>query len=78
MEGSAGTTMLLPLPPGFAGIEPGAEAEFAYAEDVARPPALRLVTSTLSLETVINAKQNLDLSTDILMDGSATLEVEYL
>ena len=36
------------------------------------------VTSTLSLETVINAKQNLDLSTDILMDGSATLEVEYL
>ncbi|MCT9825150.1 DUF1120 domain-containing protein [Pseudomonas veronii] len=48
------------------------------AGSTAGPMAIQNLTSTLSLETVINAKQNLDLSTDILMDGSATLEVEYL
>lgn len=42
------------------------------------PAAIQTLTSTLTLEVVINAKQNLDLSTDIPLDGSATLEVVYL
>ncbi|PMX11324.1 MULTISPECIES: DUF1120 domain-containing protein [Pseudomonas] len=42
------------------------------------PAAIQTLTSTLTLEAVINAKQNLDLSTDIPLDGSATLEVVYL
>lgn len=44
----------------------------------AGPSAIQNLSSTLKLEAVINAKQNLDLSTDTSMDGSATLEVVYL
>ncbi|NVZ68984.1 DUF1120 domain-containing protein [Pseudomonas costantinii] len=44
----------------------------------AGPSAVQNLSSTLKLEAVINAKQNLDLSTDTPMDGSATLEVVYL
>ena len=44
----------------------------------AGPSAIQNLTSTLTLEAVINAKQNLDLSVETLMDGSATLEVVYL
>ena len=44
----------------------------------AGPSAIQTLSSTLKLEAVINAKQNLDLSTDTPMDGSATLEVVYL
>ncbi|BDB17849.1 hypothetical protein cym2001_12140 [Pseudomonas sp. CYM-20-01] len=44
----------------------------------AGPSAIQTLTSTLKLEAVINAKQNLDLSTETPMDGSATLEVVYL
>ncbi|KMT55010.1 DUF1120 domain-containing protein [Pseudomonas fildesensis] len=44
----------------------------------AGPSAIQTLTSTLTLEAVINARQELDLSTDIRMDGSGTLEVVYL
>ncbi|CRM58314.1 DUF1120 domain-containing protein [Pseudomonas sp. 52 E 6] len=44
----------------------------------AGPSAIQTLTSTLTLEATLNAKQNLDLSTDVLMDGSASLEVVYL
>ena len=44
----------------------------------AGPSAIRNLTSTLTLEAVINARQNLDLSVETPMDGSATLEVVYL
>lgn len=45
---------------------------------VAGPSAIQNLTSRFKLEAVVNAKQNLDLSTEVLMDGSATLEVVYL
>lgn len=48
------------------------------AGSTAGPSAIQNLTSTLTLETVINAKQNLDLSVDTPIDGSATLEVLYL
>ncbi len=48
------------------------------AGSTAGPSAIQNLTSTLTLEAVINAKQNLDLSVETLMDGSATLEVVYL
>jgi hypothetical protein len=44
----------------------------------AGPSAIQNLTSTLTLEAVINAKQNLDLSVETPIDGSATLEVVYL
>ncbi|QJI30870.1 DUF1120 domain-containing protein [Pseudomonas sp. ADAK18] len=42
------------------------------------PSAIQELISTVKVEAVINAKQNLDLSTDTLLDGSATMEVVYL
>lgn len=48
------------------------------AGSTAGPSAIQNLTSTLTLEAVINAKQNLDLSVETPMDGSATLEVVYL
>ena len=62
-------------------IDVGAKSLLGFTDtagSTAGPMAIQNLTSTLTLETVINAKQNLDLSTDILMDGSATLEVVYL
>ncbi len=48
------------------------------AGSTAGPSAIQNLTSTLTLQTVINAKQNLDLTVDTPIDGSATLEVLYL
>ncbi|UII72530.1 DUF1120 domain-containing protein [Pseudomonas sp. HN11] len=48
------------------------------AGSTAGPSAIQNLASTLTLEAVINAKQNLDLSVETAMDGSATLEVVYL
>ena len=45
---------------------------------MAGPSAIQTLTSTLKLEATINARQNLDLSVETPMDGSATLEVVYL
>jgi hypothetical protein len=42
------------------------------------PSAIQELMSTVKVEAVINAKQNLDLSADVLLDGSATMEVVYL
>jgi len=44
----------------------------------AGPSAIQELISTVKVQAVINARQNLDLSTDTLLDGSATLEVIYL
>ena len=44
----------------------------------AGPSAIQTLTSTLTLEATINARQNLDLSVETPIDGSATLEVVYL
>lgn len=42
------------------------------------PSVLQNLSTTVKLEATINARQNLDLSTETPMDGSATLEVVYL
>lgn len=44
----------------------------------AGPSAIQELVSTVKVEAVINARQNLDLSRDTPLDGSATLEVLYL
>ena len=44
----------------------------------AGPSAIQELISTVKVQAVIDARQNLDLSTDTLLDGSATLEVIYL
>ncbi|WP_455827199.1 DUF1120 domain-containing protein [Pseudomonas graminis] len=42
------------------------------------PTAFRTLNSLVRIDTVIAATQNLDLSSDVLIDGSSTLEVLYL
>ena len=62
-------------------IDIGAKSLLGFTDtegSTAGPAAIQHLTSTLTLVTVINAKQNLDLSTDIRMDGWATMVVEYL
>lgn len=62
-------------------IDIGAKSLLGFTDlegSTAGPSGIQTLNSTLTLEAVINAKQNLDLSTDIPMDGSATLEVTYL
>ena len=42
------------------------------------PVAIKHLSSTIKIDTVINAKQHLDLSSETRLDGFATLEVVYL
>ncbi|MCL6703642.1 DUF1120 domain-containing protein [Pseudomonas sp. T1.Ur] len=42
------------------------------------PTPIQTLSTTVDIEAVINATQNLDLNTDTRLDGSATLEVVYL
>ena len=44
----------------------------------AGPIAIRHLTSRVIVETVIAPTSELDLSTDVQIDGSATLEIVYL
>lgn len=62
-------------------IDMGSRSLLGFTElngSSAGPTAIQNLTSTFILEAVINAKQNLDLSQEVVMDGSATLEVVYL
>ncbi|QJI15646.1 DUF1120 domain-containing protein [Pseudomonas sp. ADAK22] len=62
-------------------IDIGANSLLGFTDlegSTAGPSGIQTLNSTLTLEAVINAKQNLDLNSDIRMDGSATLEVTYL
>ncbi|AIG02818.1 outer membrane protein YhcF [Pseudomonas fluorescens] len=62
-------------------IDMGANSYLGFTDiegSTGGPSAIQVLTSTVKVETVINAKQNLDLSTDTLLDGSATMEVIYL
>lgn len=62
-------------------IDIGARSYLGFTDtegSTAGPTAIRNLSSTVNIQTVINAKQNLDLSRDVLIDGSATLEVIYL
>jgi len=62
-------------------IDIGANSYLGFTDtqgSVAGPSAIQELISTVKVEAVINARQNLDLSSDTLLDGSATLEVLYL
>ena len=62
-------------------IDIGANSYLGFTDtqgSVAGPSAIQELISTVNVAAVINARQNLDLSTDTLLDGSATLEVVYL
>ncbi|SEM32181.1 Protein of unknown function [Pseudomonas sp. ok272] len=62
-------------------IDIGAKSYLGFTDQdgsTAGPAAIQALSSTVTVETVINAKQNLDLSHEVLLDGSATLEVVYL
>ncbi len=62
-------------------IDVGSRSLLGFTDTVgstAGPSAIQSLTSTLKLEATINARQNLDLSVETPMDGSATLEVVYL
>jgi hypothetical protein len=62
-------------------IDIGANSYLGFTDtagSTAGPSAIQELISTVKVETVINATKNLDLSSDTLLDGSATLEVVYL
>lgn len=62
-------------------IDIGANSYLGFTDtegSVAGPSAMRMLQGTVEVQTVINARQNLDLSVDTALDGSATLEVVYL
>lgn len=62
-------------------IDIGARSYLGFTDtegSTAGPTAIRNLSSTVNIQTVISAKQNLDLSRDVLIDGSATMEVIYL
>lgn len=48
------------------------------AGSTAGPSAIQTLSSTVKVETLINATQNLDVSRETALDGLATLEVVYL
>ncbi|MGC6368873.1 DUF1120 domain-containing protein [Pseudomonas sp. K2I15] len=62
-------------------IDIGANSYLGFTDlegSTAGPSAIQNLSSTVKIEALINAKQNLDLSTEVPLDGSATLEVVYL
>ena len=62
-------------------IDIGANSYLGFTDiqgSTAGPSAIQELVSTVKVEAVINARQNLDLSRDTPLDGSATLEVVYL
>lgn len=62
-------------------IDIGARSYLGFTDQAggtAGPAAIKFLNSRVKVETVIAAKQNLDLSSEIDMDGSSTLEVIYL
>ncbi|USW96980.1 DUF1120 domain-containing protein [Pseudomonas proteolytica] len=62
-------------------IDIGANSYLGYTDiegSVAGPSAITTLSTTVQIHTVINARQNLDLSVETDLDGSATLEVVYL
>jgi Protein of unknown function (DUF1120) len=62
-------------------IDIGAKSYLGFTDTAGSttgPAAIKDLRSTIKIDTVIDAKQNLDLSTDTLLNGSATLEVVYL
>ena len=62
-------------------IDIGSRSYLGFTEvegSVSGPTAIAILFSSVTVQTVINARQNLDLSVETPLDGSATLEVVYL
>ena len=62
-------------------IDPGARSYLGFTDTVGStsgPAAIQNLISIVKVQTVIAAKRNLDLSSEVYMDGSSTLEVLYL
>lgn len=62
-------------------IDIGANSYLGFTDiegSTSGPSAIQELISTVKVDAVINARQNLDLSQDVRLDGSATLEVVYL
>lgn len=62
-------------------VDIGATSYLGFTDtggSTAGPTAIATLNTTVQIRTVINARQNLDLSVETDLDGSATLEVVYL
>ena len=62
-------------------IDIGSRSYLGFTEvesSVSGPTAIGILGSTVTVQAVINARKNLDLSVETPLDGSATLEVVYL
>jgi len=58
--------------------EPGMYMSVASVDDDTQPVAVKDLRLDLGVQTVINRADGLDLSNEVTIDGSATLEVKYL
>ncbi|MBO0491821.1 DUF1120 domain-containing protein [Pseudomonas sp. Marseille-Q1929] len=56
----------------------GLWAGFAAADDLTLPIAIQKLTAQIKVRTVVVATNSLDLSNEVAIDGSATMEVKYL
>ncbi|MDQ0738728.1 DUF1120 domain-containing protein [Pseudomonas sp. W4I3] len=58
--------------------EPGMYMSVASMDDTTQPVAVKDLRLDLEVQTIINRADGLDLSNEVTIDGSATLEVKYL
>lgn len=59
-------------------FDPGLYMSVAALDDHTQPLATKELVVDLQVQTVINRADSLDLSNEVLIDGSATVEVKYL
>ena len=58
--------------------DPGLYMSVAAMDDDTQPLAVKDLSLDLEVQTIINRADGLDLSNEVTIDGSATLEVKYL
>ena len=58
--------------------DPGLYMSVAAMDDDTQPMAVKDLSLDLEVQTIINRADGLDLSNEVTIDGSATLEVKYL
>nr|WP_314528593.1 DUF1120 domain-containing protein [uncultured Pseudomonas sp.] len=56
----------------------GLWAGFATVDDLAQPIAIKKLAAQIRVRTVVSPANNLELSNEVPIDGSATMEVKYL
>jgi len=59
-------------------LDPGLYMSIAAMSDASQPLPAKDLVADLEVQTLINRTDGMDLSNEVLIDGSATLEMRYL